>query len=35
MIEKPSVKAGVRHWIWVGAVVVLGAALYLVLISSS
>ena len=34
IIEKPSVRAGYRHWVWVGAVVLLGALLYLVLLSS-
>jgi hypothetical protein len=33
MLEKPSPTAGFRHWIWVGAVILLGAVLYLVLIS--
>jgi hypothetical protein len=35
IMEKPSVRAGYRHWVWVGVVVVLAAVLYLVLISSS
>jgi hypothetical protein len=34
-MEKPSVTAGARHWVWVGVVLVVGAILYLVLISSS
>jgi hypothetical protein len=33
MLEKPSVRAGYRHWVWVGAVIALGAILYFVLIS--
>jgi hypothetical protein len=34
ILEKPSMRLGLRHWAWVAAVVVLGALLYLVLISS-
>jgi hypothetical protein len=32
MAGKQGAKPGVRHWIWVSGVVLLGAALYLVLV---
>jgi len=34
-MHKPDVTTGARHWVWVGVVLVVGAILYLVLISSS
>ena len=35
MHDKPRPTVGLRHWVWVGAVILLGAVLYLVLISVS